>query len=95
MACKRCGQCCYLQDKEGKPGLKKCRYLIILKSGLTLCRVYNQRLGKDIGHGNKCTYRENLRVGFKDCPYNKEGQPVYEIDIRTGVVKCFGKQKKN
>jgi hypothetical protein len=36
MVCFRCGKCCFFNGQ-------KCPFLIILKSGTTLCRIYAQR----------------------------------------------------
>jgi len=42
--CKRLGDCCYFNNPE--TGVRtKCRNLVILKSGKTLCRIYKHRLG--------------------------------------------------
>ena len=75
ITCKRCGICCKI------PGiLKDCKHLIRLKSGKTLCRVYNSRLGKKIGkmeHDGKvidvvCMMRECVKQNYSGCPFNKE-----------------------
>jgi hypothetical protein len=70
--CNRCGQCCYLQDKDGKYTSKKCRHLVYLKSGKTICRIYKTRLGKRLDEFNVCGPREVIKHNFKGCPYNKQ-----------------------
>lgn len=64
--CKRCGQCCYLIGSN-----KKCKHLILLPSGLTLCRIYKTRLGADCGNGIRCIERDQDGRLFQGCPYNK------------------------
>jgi len=76
--CKRCGDCCHLYiDGQKIP----CRFLIKLKSGKTLCRIYKkkQRVGSVIAFykGKKyfCSSRENSTYDYKGCPYNN-GKPI-------------------
>ena len=90
--CRNCGQCCFLMNQSMVPSDKKCKHLVILKSGRTLCRIYNKRLRHNIGKApdgnpNHCWYREDQKINFKACPYNKPGQPEYEIDIRKRKVR--------
>ena len=79
--CLRCGQCCYFQDKEG-PTDKKCKFLIILKSGKTLCRIYKTRLGTKLGPKNQCIERKDCNYNFKGCPYNKDGQKEFNVEVK-------------
>ena len=69
--CLRCGKCCYLNNNGVQ--FSKCKYLLILKNGKTLCRIYKNRLGVEIAKGHFCTLRENVTYNFLGCPYNKEG----------------------
>ena len=67
--CRRCGRCCYVL-KDGK--WVKCRYLVKLSNGKSLCRTYNnKRIGKDCGSGARCGFRYQSEWNFKDCPYNE------------------------
>ena len=73
--CKRCGACCYLYIN----GLKiKCKHLVIIKPGLTSCRIYKNknRVGKVImtidGKNYKCFEREKSTYDFLGCPYNTD-----------------------
>ena len=69
--CQRCLKCCYLVDvKTNKPTKKLCKYAIKLKIG-GVCRIYRNRLGKDIGIGNKCIMRVNSKLEYDGCPFNK------------------------
>lgn len=68
--CKRCGCCCYLII-NGQPSNIKCKHLVILSSGKTLCRIYNKRLGQAIGFGNYCTKRENVKINYPECDWNE------------------------
>ena len=66
-----------LNDKE-----KECKHLVHLKSGKTLCRIYKDRIGKEIGEidGNKfyCVQRElqiklmKEKAFIEGCPYNEQ-----------------------
>jgi len=62
--------------------IKKCKHLIKTKTGKTLCRVYNKRLGiiidKDANGMIGCVYRDNSKYDYKDCPYNK-GKEILEV----------------
>lgn len=75
--CKRCGLCCYLRTKNS---VRKCRYLIFLSSGKTVCRIYKTRLGKKIGSVDGqnfvCKLRKNVHLNYEGCPYNKPGLPM-------------------
>lgn len=77
--CLRCGQCCYIKNKDDKITKKKCRFLVILKSGKTLCRIYNNRLGTMITKENVCILRENDKRNYPGCPYNKK-----EYEVKDG-----------
>ena len=67
--CLHCGLCChYIID--GKPSKIPCKFLVKLNGGKTLCRFYRNRLGKDIGHGNKCLMRKDTKRIYPGCPYN-------------------------
>jgi hypothetical protein len=66
--CIMCGKCChYILD--GK--LVKCKHLVRLPSGKTLCRIYKTRLGTSIGPGRVCAQRERRHENFDGCPYNR------------------------
>lgn len=70
--CLRCGKCCHVIE-DGR--VKKCRFLIQLRSGKTLCRKYNTRLGTVIG-GDKawgikvCGQRVKGEWDYDGCPFN-------------------------
>lgn len=72
--CLRCGQCCILLSKSGRP-LCKCPYLKVLKNGKTKCSIYEKRLGKRLPFGNVCYKRSAVPFGYVGCPYN-DGKPV-------------------
>ena len=63
------GKCCFLII-DGKQSKVPCRYLIRLPSGKTLCRIYKTRLGKDIGHGNRCIMRKDSKINYPGCTMN-------------------------
>lgn len=82
--CNRCGRCCYY-DLDGK--IKKCKNLVRLKSGTTLCRIWTKpdRIGtvldtrKD-GVDIVCNQIEDIPYSFKGCPFNKE-KPLLKIFV--------------
>jgi len=84
--CLRCGRCCsYLLN--GK--VKKCKYLVKLSGGKTICRVYKNRLGKVIDKDKEndelvvCTERSVSPYDYKACPYNTDKPLFGEIgDMR-------------
>ena len=67
--CLRCGACCFLVV-DGVRSVP-CKHLVRLSSGKTLCRVYNQRIGLDLGCNNFCSFRVDLHENFPDCPFNR------------------------
>jgi len=68
--CLMCGQCCYLLDKDDKITRHKCKHLIRLKNGKTLCRIYSSRLGKKLSKYSVCGLRKDSPYDFPGCPYN-------------------------
>lgn len=83
--CKRCGKCCKIFI-DGKPSDLDCMYLIRFKSGRTLCRIYNERLGKKLQHNNVCIMREQSRFDYEGCPYNNGKRAKWE-EIKKQVEK--------
>lgn len=71
--CRRCGFCCHIVV-DGK--IIKCKNLIKLSNGKTICRIYNHRLGFKVYDSYRCGMRADCKQNFKDCPYNVEGQPM-------------------
>jgi hypothetical protein len=68
--CLGCAKCCHYYN--GKRWLK-CKYLMSNNK----CKVYKFRLNMIIGqhikgHRLKCTMRENNKVNYPGCPYNKD-----------------------
>jgi len=73
ITCRRCGNCCYYLLNGRK---KKCKYLVIIGS-TTLCRVYNNRLGRLLDedyNGDKiyCLRISELEDKPLGCAYNKK-----------------------
>jgi hypothetical protein len=83
--CKRCGLCCYLHiGKE----FRKCKHLIYLRDGTTLCKVYHRReeMAKHghflmIGEGNACVLRKLSKYDYEGCPFNT-GKPILKIEVK-------------
>ena len=76
--CLRCGQCCCVPTGDGDR-VVPCEFLVNLGAGKgTSCKIYDVRLGKDIGFGMKCGMRENTGFDFEGCPYNS-GKPLRKI----------------
>ena len=64
--CNHCGKCCYWNGQ-------KCKNLVLLKSGKTLCRIYYNRLGSKTGTGDAiCVNRIDSHKNYPGCPYNRE-----------------------
>ena len=64
---------------DGK--IRKCKHLVRLKSGKTLCRVYKKHLGKLLFKDKKgikyvCIMRKNNTHDYEGCPYNTE-KPMF------------------
>lgn len=80
-----CGRCCHWRNAQGK--LIKCKHLVKLGNGKTLCRIYHKRLGSRIGTINfedkrvnvYCIEREKSPLDYKDCPFNT-GKPMFDGD---------------
>lgn len=66
---------------DGKLSTIRCKHLVILPSKKTLCRIWNKpdRIGTDIGHGNRCTLRENHHVNYLGCEYNRDDWQMVDI----------------
>lgn len=77
ITCGRCGQCCHYV-LGGR--VRRCKHLVKLKTGKTLCRIYKRRMGKIIdtfdGKSVVCIARSDSPYDFKDCPYNTGGKPI-------------------
>ena len=78
LKCSRCGFCCHYW-LNGK--FKRCKHLVRLKNGNTLCRVYKTRLGKVIDYNPitkkniTCNPRLSIMFNYKGCPFNN---PLWE-----------------
>jgi len=70
IVCKRCGNCCHHVNDEGK--VVKCKHLVKLANGKTLCRIYKKRLGAfcDDEHKRFCVLRENSQYNYEGCVFN-------------------------
>lgn len=66
-SCNRCGKCCHVLV-DGK--LIKCKHLVKLSNGKTLCRHYNNRLGQRIAGKYVCGPRETSCFDYPECPFN-------------------------
>lgn len=61
--------------------ITKCKHLVKLKSGKTLCRVYKTHLGRVL-HDNKdgtvqvCKLRKDGNYDYEGCPYNTD-KPMF------------------
>lgn len=75
--CNRCGRCCHWFDRVSGI-LKRCKYLIRHRNGLTSCRIYKNRLGKKIGKNGEldvfCVLRSKVSFDYAGCPQNKTNQ---------------------
>lgn len=65
--------------KVGVQTSTPCPNLVFLPDGLTKCKVYNRnRVGRNIGMGNKCILREDSPFNYPGCPLNQDGKPMVE-----------------
>jgi hypothetical protein len=71
--CERCGTCCHFNDETGRK--RKCKFLVKLKNGKTLCRVFNTRLGRLLYQRGEfkvyCHLMENIKAKYPGCPFNE------------------------
>ena len=91
-ACNRCGKCCRLII-NGRITDKKCKHLVTLKSGNTLCRIFKKRIGTILNDETVCNYREQLDANYPGCPFNKPGQLDY-TELRYPGGKDDNKDSK-
>lgn len=82
--CLQCGKCCY---KLVKGKLEKCKFLIKLKEGKTICRIYNNRLGTETGHKSVCIERKDSPFNYKNCPFNilSPKKPMIEEVLKNEI----------
>ena len=66
--CQRLGHCCYYW-KDGVR--KKCKNLVRLKDGKTLCRIFKTRLGTEIDKGVFCNMRVDDHTNYPGCKFNR------------------------
>jgi len=82
--CQRCGKCCHFIDENNQ--LRKCRYLIKLPSGKTLCRVYRNRFKVTIAKVGdkvaKCLMRKDSPFDYEGCPFNTN-KPLFEKELEA------------
>ena len=91
--CKRCAICCHYFDVQGV--LKRCRYVVRLRGGKTLCRIYNRRLGTVIGRTMRegkildimCCKRDKVPYNYPGCPFNKVGQVMPFLDNKVPCMQ--------
>jgi hypothetical protein len=78
--CSRCGNCCYLIDLKTQVQTNvPCPFLILNKDGTSKCKTYfRNRVGRNIGMGNKCCYRKDVKFNYPGCSLNVEGQVFIE-----------------
>lgn len=75
--CLRCGRCCLIKLNVGPWSFalpKHCPHFY-LDNGVGTCRIYEKRVGTDLGDNNMCLTIEEVighRLLPNDCPYVKE-----------------------
>ena len=81
--------------------MNKCKNLILLPSGNSLCRIYKKRLGTIIGKDEfgriyKCTMYNSLNAEIEGCPVNIGVKPLVNVEIRgkTAIRSNFDKTIK-
>ena len=78
--CKRCGQCCYYLNHEGK--LLKCPQLIQISTKISMCRIYKHRIGYKITEQLSCGFRYMIDYDYEGCPYNT-GKPMFTYNTNN------------
>jgi hypothetical protein len=88
--------------KDGEPYLKKCKHLVRLNNGKTLCREYHKsrsdqtkngfRIDTMILNGEKkevfCVWRKSGHWNYKGCPFNIKNVPLFEDHCKSmGLIK--------
>jgi hypothetical protein len=79
--CKRCGKCCHYLY-HGKE--YKCRFLVKLPDGTTVCRIYKNRIGTNIDGKARCGPREQSSFNYEGCDYNilSPNKPMFPQKIK-------------
>lgn len=90
IVCQRCGKCCHLVI-DGRLSSKPCKFLVSVGNNRYACKIYKceNRLGHDIGYGNKCHRRTDVHKNYPGCPYNN---PSFGISL--GVGDSVDEEKK-
>jgi hypothetical protein len=57
---------------DGTITKEKCKHLVTLKNGKTLCRIYKTRLGTMTSKTNRCSMRETFPFNIPGCSYNRK-----------------------
>ena len=103
LGCLRCGQCCWyvMYNENEEPYLKRCKYLVRLRSGTTICKIYAKRKLLRTQNGIKidsfvlrdepksiyCMWRGNGQFDYDGCPFNDGKKPnYYEHCKQLGVI---------
>ena len=73
VVCKRCGLCCMLVI-DGRISHNPCKFLVHVGNNRFICKIYKceNRIGHDIGNGNKCHKRTDSHHNYINCSYNKK-----------------------
>jgi hypothetical protein len=81
--CNRCGKCCYYLDPRSKKW-KPCKYLTMIKPGVSFCTIYDHHLGMTIDLGVVC--RSEPVYNIPGCPYNSEIKMPHPLWIAQKVL---------
>jgi len=71
--------------------MKACSNLVFTTDGKTLCKIYQNRLGKMVGEdkfGNKyyCTLYNSFTAEIAGCPMNEGTKPLVNVEMRGGIA---------
>lgn len=74
--CKRCGFCCVVYIRGHWEQCKYLRLLVYKGHYRTVCRIYKNRIGVQVGKNQYCGYRKDTNVDYPNCPFNS-GRPIH------------------
>ena len=85
--CNRTGHCCLLII-HGRLSRIPCNKMKRNNEGY-YCGVYDDpdRIGSDIGFGNKCSLREAVPFSYPGCGYNRPEWPLITIGSKVSTVR--------
>ena len=92
--CKKCGLCCYPRKRIGDRIVidtsERCPFMMTDNS----CSIYAERQDTEKTKGRVCLMREQIKLNFPDCPYNRDDWENVEIKEQGDDTNESNKHKK-